>query len=258
MKRLLLVTAICASLPVMAQNIATVNGSAITKKELDYTLKTLRIENPSDEQRQSILNELINRDILVQESIKQGFEKKDDVKATIEAARKEILISNLLQEWNEKNKVSDAEIDTAYKTTLKNFEGRKEYKVSHILVKDEEKAKSLFNDINAKKVSFTDAAKKDSIDPSSAKNGGDLGWSNLDIYIPEFSQAVLAAKKGEITEPVKSQYGYHIIKVEDDRPVTPPTLEEAKPELTRLLTQKKLFDYVESLRQKAKVTINDK
>ncbi len=100
--------------------------------------------------------------------------------------------------------------------------------------------------------------KKDSIDPGSGKNGGDLGWSNPDMYVPEFAEAVKTGKKGEISEPVKSQYGYHLVRIDDERPVTPPTLDQVKTDLTRSLTQKKMFEFVESLRSKAKIEIIEK
>ncbi len=258
MKRLFLVAALSATLPAMAQNVATVNGHAITQAELDSTLKALRIENASPEQRKSILDEIISRDVLSQEAVKLGLDKKDDVKANLEAARKDILISSLLQDWSEKNKVTDDDIKKAYDDMVKEQAGKKEFKVSHILVKEEDKAKALLADIKAKKVTFEDAAKKDSIDPGSGKNGGDLGWSNPDMYVPEFTEAVKTGKKGEISEPVKSQYGYHLVRIDDERPVTPPTLDQVKTDLTRSLTQKKMFEFVESLRSKAKIEIIEK
>lgn len=258
MKRLLLIVALGTALPAMAQNVATVNGHAITQAELDSTLKALRIENASPEQRKSILDEIISRDVLAQEAIKQGLDKKDEVKANLEAARKDILISSLLQDWSEKNQITDEDVKKAYDEMLKDQTGKKEFKVSHILVKEEEKAKTLLADIKAKKLSFEEAAKKDSIDPGSGKNGGDLGWANPDMYVPEFAAAVKSGKKGEISEPVKSQYGYHLVRIDEDRPLTPPTLEQVKTDLTRSLTQKKMFEFVESLRSKAKIEVLEK
>lgn len=258
MKRLLLIAALGTALPAMAQNVATVNGHAITQAELDSTLKALRIENASPEQRKSILDEIISRDVLAQEAIKQGLDKKDEVKANLEAARKDILISSLLQDWSEKNQITDEDVKKAYDEMLKDQTGKKEFKVSHILVKEEEKAKTLLADIKAKKLSFEEAAKKDSIDPGSGKNGGDLGWANPDMYVPEFAAAVKSGKKGEISEPVKSQYGYHLVRIDEDRPLTPPTLEQVKTDLTRSLTQKKMFEFVESLRSKAKIEVLEK
>lgn len=260
MKHLLLATALgmTMTLPAVAQNIATVNGKPITQTEFDNTLKSLRIKDPSAEQRQAILNELINRDVLTQEAIKQGLDKKDEVKAGIEAARKDILIASLLQSWGEKNRVSDDELKKAYDTIVKEQQGKKEYKVRHILVKEEDKAKSLLADIKAKKISFSDAAKQNSIDPGANTTGGELGWANPDVFVPEFAQAVRAGKKGEISQPVKSQYGYHLIEIEDVRDVTPPTFEQVKNDLLRGLTQRRMVEYVESLRKKAKVDIKTK
>lgn len=160
--------------------------------------------------------------------------------------------------WSEKNKIADDDIKKAYDDMVKDQAGKKEFKVSHILVKEEDKAKALLENIKTKKVTFEDAAKKESIDPGSSKNGGDLGWSNPDMYVPEFAEAVKTGKKGEISEPVKSQYGYHLVRIDDERPVTPPTLDQVKTELTRSLTQKKMFEFVESLRSKAKIEMIEK
>lgn len=258
MKRLFLVTALSVALPAMAQNVATVNGKSITKAEVDAALKTLRIEKPTADQRKAVINQLVNRSVLLQEAAKQGIEKKAAVKAEIEEARKNILIGDLVQSWADKNKVSDAELKKAYDTIVKNLADKHEYKVRHILVKDEAKAKEILAELNAKKISFADAAKQNSIDSGAETNGGELNWHNLEDFIPEFANAVKTAKKGEITQPVKTQFGYHLIEVEDERPVTPPSFEQVKAPLLRELTQQKTAEYVESLRKKAKVQINEK
>lgn len=258
MKRLFLVTALSVALPAMAQNVATVNGKNITKSEVDAMAKSLRIEKPTADQRKAIIDQLVNRDVLVQEAVKQGIDKKADVKASIEAARKEVLIANLLQGWTDKNKVPDADLKKAYDDIVKNLADKREYKVRHILVKDEAKAKEILADLKAKKISFTDAAKQNSINSGAAANGGELNWHNPEDFIPEFANAVKVAKKGEVTDPVKTQFGYHLIEVEDERAVTPPTFEQIKGALLRELTQQRMAQYVESLRKKAKVQITDK
>ncbi|WP_071058525.1 peptidylprolyl isomerase [Pelistega sp. MC2] len=257
MNKIFLVIALCLSNSVFAQNVATINGNPITKDELDSTLKSLRLKNASAEQRQAVLNELISRDVLVLEAKKQGIDKKESIKMAIETARKEILINSLLQDWSEKNKITADDIKKAYDETIKSQEGKKEYKVRHILVKDEAKALELSENIKANKISFEDAAIKESIDQGSAKKGGDLGWANPEMFLPEFGQAIQMAHKGEMTAPVKSQYGYHLIIVDDLRPIALPSLQEATPEIQRILTQKKMLEYVEKLRSKTKIVISD-
>ncbi|NOL49220.1 peptidylprolyl isomerase [Pelistega europaea] len=258
MKRLFLVTALSVALPAMAQNVASVNGKNITKSEVDAFAKVLRIEKPTADQQRAIVNELVNRSVLLQEASKQGIDKKADVKSAIEDARKTILINSLLQDWADKNKVPDSDLKKAYDDIVKNLADKREYKVRHILVKDESKAKEILADLKAKKVSFADAAKQNSIDSGAATNGGELNWHNPEDFIPEFANAVKTAKKGEVTDPVKTQFGYHLIEVEDERPVTPPTFEQVKGAIARELTQQKMAQYVESLRKKAKVQISDK
>ncbi|WP_052019258.1 peptidylprolyl isomerase [Pelistega indica] len=156
-----------------------------------------------------------------------------------------------------KNKITADDIKKAYDETIKSQEGKKEYKVRHILVKDEAKALELSENIKANKISFEDAAIKESIDQGSAKKGGDLGWANPEMFLPEFGQAIQMAHKGEMTAPVKSQYGYHLIIVDDLRPIALPSLQEATPEIQRILTQKKMLEYVEKLRSKTKIVISD-
>lgn len=257
MKKILLIAALSISFPAMANNIATVNGHPITAEEFNYTLKSLRIENASEEQRKAVLNEIINRDLLAQEASKQGVEKTEEVKINLKNARKEILISALLKSWGEKNTISNKEIQTAYDDTIKNAPTKKEYKIRHILVKEEKQAQDLLANINAKKISFSDAAKKESIDTGTKEKGGELDWAPSNVFLPEFAKAVETMEKGVVSGPFKTQYGYHLIEVEDQRDVPTPSLEQATPELRRLLTQKKLIEYVNTLRDKANINIPD-
>lgn len=258
MKKIFLIASLAVAFPAMAQNVATVNGKPISQAEFDYTLKAVGISNATPDQRKDLLDEVINRDVLAQEAAKQNLDQDAKVKMSIDSARKEILIAALLQDWTEKNPVSDEEVKKAYDASLKESSTAKEYKVSHILVKEEEKAKQLINDIKAKKISFAEAAKADSLDSGSGRNGGDLGWSDASAYVPEFASAVKNSKKGELSEtPVKSQYGYHIILVEDERALTPPSFESAKVEIKHRLAREKMMAYVHNLRKDAKVEIPD-
>src|SRR5690606_32743826 len=125
------------------------------------------------------------------------------------------------------NPVSDAKIQAEYDKLKKMQEGKQEYKVRHILVEDEKAANDLIAAIKSKKTTFEDAAKKDSIDPGSGKNGGDLGWAASTNYVPEFAQAVEKLKKGQMTDkPVKSQFGWHIIQLDDARDAPFPKLDD--------------------------------
>lgn len=259
MKKLFLIASLSMAFPVMAQDVATVNGQPISQAELDFTLKAVGIPTATEDQRKALLEEVINRDVLAQEAVKQGLDKQDVVKLNVDSARKEILIAALLQDWAEKNPVSDTDVKKAYDISLTEFKNAKEYKVSHILVKEEDKAKELIEAIKAKKTTFAEAAKKDSLDPGSGRDGGNLGWSDANAYVPEFAEAVRAAKKGEISDtPTKSQYGYHIILVEDDRDIAPPSFDSSQAEIKQRLAREKMIEYVSKLRKDAKVEIIEK
>lgn len=259
MKRFMLLAATCAvALPAFAQNIATVNGNAITEAELNNTVKALVARGAQDtpEFRSQLTNELINRAVLIQEAEKAGIDKKEDVVIALNNARQEILIASLLQEWSAKNQISDADIQKTYDEIVKENAAKKEYKVKHILVKDETAANKLLKSIKDKKATFADVAKKESIDSGSGNNGGDLGWAPAENYVPEFADAVKGAKKGELlSKPVKSQFGWHIIQVDDERAAQPPKLEEVKPQLQQMLSQQALQKHMKELRDAAKVDI---
>jgi len=199
-----------------------------------------------------IKEELIAREIFMQEARKRGLEASEDYKAQIELARQSLLIRELFASFQKKNPVTDAEIKAEYDKFVA-ANGGKEYRARHILVEKEDEAKSLIADIK-KGSKFEDLAKKASKDPGSGANGGDLDWASAASYVPEFSNAMVKLEKGQMTDtPVKSQFGFHIIRVDDVRDAELPKLEEVKPQITQQLTQSKLAKYQEDLRSKAKV-----
>lgn len=258
MKRLLLVIALGLALPAMAKDVATVNGKAISDNDVTNIFATLGIDKPTADQRKQAINVLVNRDVLLQEAAKQGLDKKADIKANMQAASENVLINTLLQQWASKNQVSEEELTRAYDNIVKTLSDSREYRVRHIVVKDEAKAKEILADLKANKISFTDAAKKFSIDTNAATDGGELNWRNGNDFIPGFAEAVKDAKKNVLTGPIKTQAGYHILQVQDERPVSIPTFEQLRGTLVNNLTQQKIAQYVESLRQKAKVQVNEK
>ncbi|AHG64501.1 peptidylprolyl isomerase [Advenella mimigardefordensis] len=257
MKRFILLAVTCAmTVPALAQNVATVNGKAITSDQVDTAVKTLVARGATDSPalREQITEQLINSAVLSQEAEKQGVDKNPEVQFAIENARQEIMIGSMMRDWAKTHPVSDEAIKKAYDDFKAQSAGEQEYQVKHILVKDETAANKLLKDIKAKKISFADAAKKNSIDPGSGKNGGDLGWAPAENYVPEFAEAVKAAKKGQLLDkPVKSQFGWHIIQVTDSRPVKVPTLEEAKPQISQMLSQQSLQEQMKKLRDEAKI-----
>jgi peptidyl-prolyl cis-trans isomerase C len=199
-----------------------------------------------------IKEELIAREVFMQEAKKQGLDATDDYKTQLELARQTILIRQLFANFQKKNPVTDADVKAEYdKFAAAN--GGKEYRARHILVEKEDEAKALIADIK-KGGNFEELAKKASKDPGSGANGGDLDWAAAASYVPEFSAAMTKLDKGQMTDtPVKTQFGFHIIRVDDVREAQLPKMEEVKPQIVQQLQQQKLSAFQDGLRSKAKI-----
>jgi peptidyl-prolyl cis-trans isomerase C len=161
-------------------------------------------------------------------------------------------VDALRADFEKKNPVTEAEMKAEYDKVKAEAGTGMEYRARHILVEKEDDAKAIIAQIKGG-AKFEDLAKKSSKDPGSAANGGDLDWANPGNFVPEYSQAMTSLKKGEMTQaPVKSQFGYHIIKLEDTRQAQFPAYEEVKPQLEQRLAQMKLQKFMEDLRKSAK------
>jgi len=251
--RLLVLLFAIASIPAFAQNLAVVNGKAIPSSRAELMVKQMTAQGQPDspQLRGAIKEELINREILMQEADKQGLSNSTDVKNQLELARQSIVIRALIADYLKKNPVSDADIKAEY-DKFKAQAGDKEYHAHHILVDKKEDAEAIIAKLKAG-TKFEDLAKQ-SKDTGSAANGGDLDWATPASFVKPFSDAMVALKKGDITQtPVQTQFGWHVIKLEDVRPAKVPTLDEVKPQIAEALQQKKLQAYQEQLRAKAKV-----
>ncbi|MBI2734616.1 MAG: peptidylprolyl isomerase [Aquabacterium sp.] len=242
-----------------AQNIATVNGKAVPKARVDAMLEQiLKQQQPGQpatpktpELEQKVKDEIVLREIFMQEAERRGLQGTADYKTQMEFARQSILIRALFQDFEKKNPTTDAEAKAEY-DKIKAANGDKEYRARHILVEKEDEAKALIAQIKAG-AKFEDLAKKNSKDPGSAENGGDLDWANPGNYVPEFSQALTKLDKGQMTDtPVKSQFGYHIIKLEDVRATQFPGFEEVKGQIIQRQNQAKLAKFREDMKSKAK------
>lgn len=258
-KQFLLATAVAALMALgaqgaFAQNVAIVNGKAVPKTRLDslaqQVAKSGRPVTP--EIQGQLREEVIAREIFMQEAEKQGLSTSEDYKAQMELARQTILIRALFADYQKKNPVTDAELKAEYdKFAAAN--GGKEYKARHILVEKEADAKAIIASLK-KGAKFEDIAKKQSKDPGSGANGGDLDWANPSSYVAEFTEAMLKLNKGQMTDtPVKTQFGYHIIRVDDIRTAQLPPFEELKAQIAQQLEQQKLAAFQQGLRDKAKV-----
>lgn len=242
------------ALPAMAQNIAIVNGQPVPKARMDALASQLaKSGRPvSAEMQGQLKDEIIAREIFMQEAQKRGLDATDDFKVQMELARQTLLIRELFADYQKANPVSDPEIQAEYDRFVATNAG-KEYRARHILVEKEDEAKAVIASLK-KGGKFEEIAKKQSKDPGSGANGGELDWANSGSYVPEFSAALVKLKKGQTTDvPVKTQFGWHVIKLEDVRDAQLPKLEDVKPQIAQQLQQQKLAKFQEDLRGKAKV-----
>lgn len=257
MKRIVMLAAACTiALPAFAQNVATVNGKPITQQSVDQFVKLLVTQGATDspQLREQVKQEMINRQVFVQAAEKDGLSKQADVQTEAELARQGILVRALMAGYLAKHPVSQDQVKAEYEKIKKQQAGKLEYKVSHILVADEKTANDLLAQLKSKKGSFADLAKKNSKDPGSAEKGGSLDWAPPTNYVQPFAQAVTALKKGEMTDkPVQTQFGWHIIKVDDTRAVEFPPIDQVRPQIEEMLRQQSLAGYQKELREKAKV-----
>ena len=238
----------------LAQNVAIVNGKAVPKARVDaLAAQVARAGRPvTPEMQGQLRDEIIAREVFMQEAQLRGLDATEDYRAQIELARQSILIRELFADFQTKNPVTDADIMAEYDKFAASNSG-KEFKARHILVEKEADAKAIIAQLK-KGGKFEEIAKKSSKDPGSGANGGDLDWAAAGSYVPEFSEALAKLEKGKMTEtPVKTQFGYHIIRLDDTREAQLPKFEEVKPQIAQQLTQQKLAKYQEDLRAKAKV-----
>lgn len=236
-----------------ADSVATVNGVAIPATRAEAMLAEQRAQGaPDGEQLQNaVREELIRREVLAQEANKKGLDEKSDVQAQMDMARQAILIRAYLQDFVRSNPVSEADVKKEYET-IKSRMGAKEYKPRHVLVETETEAKAVIARLQ-NGTPFEEVA-KESRDPGSRERGGDLGWSNPAMFVKPFSDAMVKLQKGKYTStPVKSDFGYHVIQLDDVRDVKAPAFDEVKPQLEQRLQQQKVERHVLELREKAKV-----
>jgi len=252
--RLLLAMTAMVALPSFAQNVATVNGKPIPAAKVDQVVKQVVAQGKatdSPQLREAIKKDLIGREVLIQEADKQGVGTRPDVKNAIDNARQSIIINAMLADYIKKNPVKDADIKAEY-DKYKAQVGEKEYHARHILVGTEDEAKQIIAKLKGG-AKFEDLAKQ-SKDPGSAANGGDLDWASPASFVPDFSKAMTSLQKGQVTEtPVHTQFGWHVIKLEDVRPAKVPPLEEVKQQVSESLQQRKLAAFREELMKKAKI-----
>ena len=233
--------------------IATVNGNPITEWTLTRYAKQrgLPPEMPKGEQRNALLEELINRTLIYQNAVSLGVDKTPVIQAEIEHQRINIIASTMISRSSDRFEVTEADMKKEYENRKQEL-GGKELKARHILLEKESEAKDVIAELD-KGANFTELAGKRSTGPS-AVNGGDLGWFKPDQMVKPFSQASLKLNKGSYTKaPVKTQFGWHVILLEDTRSINPPKYEEVKKQIKVGLQSKLIEDYIGGLRSKAKI-----
>lgn len=243
-----------ASLGAMAQNIAIVNGKAVPSSRLEAMLRQMERAGkpaPADATAQ-IKDRLVLFEILSQEGQKRGLDATDEYKAQVDLIRQNLLVNEVMADFQKTHAPTDAEVQAEYDKFAAANSG-KEYKASHILVEKEDEARKIIAQLK-KGGKFADIAKKSSKDTGSGTRGGELDWASPTSYVKEFADAMVALGKGKTSEtPVKSQFGYHIIRVDDVREAQLPKVEEVKPQIVQQLMQQKSSAYIEELRAKARI-----
>jgi peptidyl-prolyl cis-trans isomerase C len=256
----LLLLALAGSLAVATCNaqaadaVAKVNGVAIPQSRLDLVVKVGTGQGQPDtpEARNRLRDALITREVIMQEAVKKGLDKSADVISQLDLHRQDVLVNAFVQDYLSHNPVSDEALKTEYEKA-KTQTGDKEYKARHILVKDETEAKQIIAQLK-KGGNFEKIAAAKSDDSGSKGRGGDLDWGPPNRYVPAFAEALKKLKKGQVTDaPVHTQFGWHVIRLDDERPYTPPTFEKVKPEIQQNLQRQALDKAIGELRAKAKI-----
>lgn len=248
-----LITSIVAQASFAADPVATVNGTTIPAARAEAMITEQRAQGAPDspQLRDAVREELVRREILGQEAGRKGLDKKPEVQAQMDLARQAILIRAYLQDYVKANPVTDAELQKEY-ATIKERMGDKEYKPRHVLLETEEQAKAVIAKLQSG--SKIEDLAAESRDPGSKERGGDLGWSNPGMFVAPFSEAMVQLSKGKYTTtPVKSDFGYHVIYLEDVRDMTAPPYDEVKPQIQQRLQQQKVEKHILDLRAKAKI-----
>jgi peptidyl-prolyl cis-trans isomerase C len=246
-------TASLLSASAFAQNAAVVNNKPIPKAKVDEFVEALVKQGRPDtpELRTMVREELIAREIFVQEAEKQGLARKTTVVRQLENVRQDLLIREFLGEHLKKNPIKEEDMKAEY-DRVKKMSGDKEYRARHILVEKEDVAKGIIDQLK-KGAKFEDLAKQ-SKDTGSATKGGDLDWNPPATFVKPFSDAMVKLEKGKFTDtPVQSQFGFHVIKLEDVRESAPPPYDQVKPQIKQELERKTVADLQKKMREQAKV-----
>ena len=232
---------------------AKVNGVVISQSRIELRVKDLvaRGQVDSPELRKNVRDEMISYEIMAQEAVKKGFDKQEETISQLAMAKQSILVSAFVQDYFKNNPISEDALKQEYES-LKAAAGSKEYKARHILVQEEAEAKSIVAQLK-KGAKFDKLAGKYSLDPGSKEKGGALEWSMPANFVKPFSDALVALKKGAVSAPVQSEFGWHIIKLDDLRDFNFPPYREVKQNMMQRSQQQALQKAVSEMRTTAKI-----
>lgn len=238
--------------------VAEVNGEPLTAAELEQYANARRAQQPPgpdpEKERQAVLDEMIDRMVLAQAAVAQKLDEDPEIAGQLERQRENVLARALLKRYLDQHPVTDAEVEQRYKEEVAKTHNT-EYRARHILLKSEEDARRVIAELK-RGASFTALARRESADARSAKQGGDLGWFNEGQMVPEFFTAVKQLKKGQVSpEPVKTEFGWHVIKLDDTRPLRAPDLEQVRGNIRQLVQEERVRQAIKELRAKAKIEI---
>jgi peptidyl-prolyl cis-trans isomerase C len=232
--------------------LVSVNGTVLTTEDLRNFASSVSSARGQPLPAQEMMNTLIDRELLYQAAVAKGYDKQPEVLRELDMEKHSLLANYLVKQVLSAQPVTDQELRKVYQDRVLS-QKINEYKARHILVKTEGEAKDIIAQLD-KGADFSTLAKSKSIDTASAERGGDLGWFSSRQMVPEFSKAVAALQKGKYTKtPVKSQFGWHVIALDDVRPVKPPKFEDIKNQLASVVENERLTDFISDLRKKAKI-----
>ena len=237
--------------------VATVNGKAIQQSLVDLVVRQGASSGRPDtpETRQAIVDQLTMQAVVADAAVGKGLDKSEGIAEQIDAVRQSILANAYVQDFMKNNPVTEDSLKAEYERIKATITGS-EYKARHILVEKEAEARDIIARLKKDPGAFAKLARERSKDDGSKGNGGDLGWFDLAGMVPEFGAAVSKLEKGKITdEPVKTQFGYHVIQLEDSKPIEAPPFDEVKPNLAPQVQQQALKKHLDDLKTKAKIEI---
>jgi peptidyl-prolyl cis-trans isomerase C len=235
--------------------VATVDGVALTRPEFDIYEKNLlrnaKVQSLTPDQQNQVLDDLITMQVMAAQGVKDGLDNDPDAKANLALLHMRVMADAESQKFVKSTTPTDAELHAEYDTAVSQMD-KNEYHARHILVATKDQAEQVIKKLKSG-AKFEDLAKTLSTDTGSKNNGGDLGWFTTSRMVQPFAAAVKALKKGEISPPVQTQYGWHVIQLEDTRDASPPPFDQVKPQITDAVMRKKLQAYVETLKKQAKI-----